>query len=61
MKIGEYEQMMSYLTRPAKETRKDFANGTDKFLVKIGKPVKEGNVIEQKFEEVIGSKNRPET
>jgi len=61
MKIGEYEQMMSYLTRPAAETRENFANGTNKFLVKVGKPVKDGNVIEQKFEEVIGSRNRPET
>ena len=61
MKIGEYEQMMSYLTRPAVETRESFANGTNKFLVKVGKPVKDGNVIEQKFEEVIGSRNRPET
>jgi len=25
MKIGEYEQMMSYLTRPAAETRESFA------------------------------------
>ncbi len=61
MKIGEYEQMMSYLTRPAAETRESFAKGTNKFLVKVGKPVKDGNVIEQKFEEVIGSRNRPET
>ena len=28
MKIGEYEQMMSYLTRPAAETRENFQNGT---------------------------------
>ena len=41
--------------------RENFADGTDKFLVKVGKPVKEGNVIEQEFMEVIGSKNRPET
>ena len=61
MKIGEYEQMMSYLTRPAAETRENFSNGTNKFLVKVGKPVKDGNVIEQKFKEVIGSRNRPET
>ena len=32
-----------------------------KFLVKVGDPKKENNVIEQKFQEVIGSKNRPET
>jgi hypothetical protein len=31
MKIGEYEQMMSYLTRPARETRKDFAIGGGQF------------------------------
>ena len=29
MKIGEYEQMMSYLTRPAAETRESFAKGTN--------------------------------
>ena len=28
MKIGEYEQMMSYLTRPAAETRENFDNGS---------------------------------
>ncbi len=33
----------------------------DTFLVKVGSPVKENNVIEQKFIEVTGSKNRPET
>jgi hypothetical protein len=33
----------------------------DKFLVKVGNPKKVNNVIEQKFIEVIGSKNRPET
>ena len=33
----------------------------DKFLVKVGSPKKVNNVIEQKFIEVIGSKNRPET
>jgi hypothetical protein len=33
----------------------------DKFLVKVGDPKKVNNVIEQKFIEVIGSKNRPET
>jgi len=33
----------------------------DKFLVKVGKPIKENNVLKQKFEEVIGSKNVPST
>jgi hypothetical protein len=33
----------------------------EKFLVKIDDPKKLGNVIEQKFIEVTGSKNRPET
>ena len=33
----------------------------DKFLVKVGDPKKVNNVIEQKFIEVIGSKNRSET
>ena len=33
----------------------------DKFLVKVGNSKKVNNVIEQKFIEVIGSKNRPET
>ena len=28
MKIGEYEQMMSYLTRPAAETRENFEDGS---------------------------------
>ena len=34
---------------------------SEKFLVKVGSPKKLGNVIEQEFIEVIGSKNRPET
>jgi len=33
----------------------------DKFLVKVGDPKKVNNVMEQKFIEVIGSKNRSET
>ena len=33
----------------------------DKFLVKVGKPTKTNNVIKQKFEEVIGSRNVPST
>ena len=65
MKIGEYEQMMSWLTRPESsqiEPRENFANGSkEKFLVKTGSPKKENNVIKQEFKEVIGSKNRPET
>ena len=39
-----------------------FKKGSNqKFLVKTGDPKKLENVIEQKFIEVIGSKNRPET
>ena len=33
----------------------------DKFLVKVGPPKKVNNVIEQKFKEVIGSRNVPST
>ena len=33
----------------------------DKFLVKVGDPTKKNNVIKQKFEEVIGSRNVPST
>ena len=33
----------------------------DKFLVKVGDPKKVNNVIEQKFKEVIGSRNVPST
>jgi len=33
----------------------------DKFLVKVGSPKKVNNVIEQKFKEVIGSRNVPST
>ena len=33
----------------------------DKFLVKVGNSKKVNNVIEQKFKEVIGSKNVPST
>jgi len=33
----------------------------DKFLVKVGSPTKDKNVITQKFQEVIGSKNVPST
>jgi hypothetical protein len=35
--------------------------GDETFLVKVGKPLKVNNVIEQEFIEVTGSKNRPET
>ncbi len=41
--------------------RVSFKDGPEKFLVKVGSPKKFENVIEQKFIEVIGSKNRPET
>ena len=43
MKIGEYEQMMSYLTRPAAETRENFAEGTKTKLVEFVKNFVEKN------------------
>ena len=33
----------------------------DKFLVKVGSPTKTNNVIKQKFKEVVGSRNQPDT
>ena len=50
--IKESKEAKKKLPVPAKK---------DKFLVKVGNPKKVNNVIEQKFIEVIGSKNRPET
>ena len=55
MKIGEYEQMMSYLTRPAAETRENFDNGSgplaglDRMSREPGKGIKKiVNFIEDK-------------
>ena len=50
MKIGEYEQMMSYLTRPAVETREGFENGSgplaglDRKTREPGKGIKKINI-----------------
>ena len=50
MKIGEYEQMMSYLTRPAAETRESFENGSgplaglDRKTREPGKGIKKINI-----------------
>ena len=60
---GAFKELVAFNKQEDERIEFQFGGGADgdKFLVKVGSPKKLENVIEQKFVEVTGSKNRPET
>jgi len=60
---GAFKELVAFNKQADERIEFQFGGGADgdKFLVKVGSPKKLENVIEQKFVEVTGSKNRPET